>query len=39
MGKNFFLNFAITAVLIIIQVLICNHIMLFNVAMASSSST
>ena len=34
MGKNFFLNFAITAVLIIIQVLICNHIMLFNVAMA-----
>lgn len=33
MGKNILQNILILACLIIVQVLICNHIMLFNVAM------
>lgn len=34
MNQRFFLNLAMMIVLILVQVLICNHIMLFNVAMA-----
>lgn len=32
MGRNFFVNLLILAVLVLVQVLICNHVMLFNIA-------
>lgn len=34
MTRNFFLNLVTLIILILVQVLICNHILLFNVAMA-----